>query len=329
MRKIISLLVLFSFTLSACSADKLELHFMDVGQGDSTLVICPNGNSILIDAGGTLGPNSAEGNVREYILNHINRDQRKINTLIITHPDEDHYNFLPKVLRGVGVDKVFRVGVRNDYNELFRNWLSDFPTKKVIVLNQDYFNPKETPNSLIDCGDADIFILAASINAVKSRKKEKNAMSIVVMIRYGNVEAILLGDATHITENMILNRYQNNWLDIEILKVGHHGSSTTSTSKKWADTTKPEIAIVSAGINNTYGHPRGVVIKRLEPHTQRVEPHPMRYAFVTSRRGKYKWKNLDNYRESIYSTATNGYIVIKTDGNEIDIKTFDFEESEE
>ncbi len=84
------------------------------------------------------------------------------------------------------------------------------------------------------------------------------------MIRYGNFEAMLTGDATHATENTILDRYTDTFLDIDMLKIGHHGSLATSTSAAWADTLSPEISVVSSGTRSRYGHPRFEVIDRLD-----------------------------------------------------------------
>ena len=95
---------------------------------------------------------------------------------------------------------------------------------------------------MCDCGDADVFILAADIQASRS---PKNARSIVVLISYGDFDVMLMGDATFDTEDAILERYPEDWLDVEVLKIGHHGSSTTSTSLDWAETVQPKLAVAN------------------------------------------------------------------------------------
>ena len=121
---------------------------------------------------------------------------------------------------------------------------------------------------------------------------------------------MLTGDATTVTENFILNRFPDWFLPCEVLKIGHHGSSTTSTSATWADALTPVTAVASCGFTNAHGHPRKVVIDRLTPHTDDADPvHDFRW--YTSRR---IFEDRANFTESVYSTGTNGRIVISTDG---------------
>lgn len=138
------------------------------------------------------------------------------------------------------------------------------------VVTPETYDRAETPNTAVDCGAAKVWILAAAVEASHSAK---NAKSIVVMVRYGDFEAVITGDATRDTEAVILGRYDPKWLDIDLLRVGHHGSEATSTSASWAKTLSPTLAIVSAGYDNTYGHPRQEVFDRLAPYTQAAAPH--------------------------------------------------------
>jgi len=145
------------------------------------------------------------------------------------------------------------------------------------------------------------------------------------MIRYGSFEVLLTGDATKKTEEAIIGRYDNNWLDVDVLKIGHHGSLSTSTTIPWADIVKPEIAVVSAGHRSSHGHPRKEVLERLDDHTvDNAAPHLMSSA--TGTRGNYTWHNDSNYSESIYSTDTNGNVVVTSDGNGYSVKAAFHEE---
>lgn len=274
---------------------------------------------MLVDAG-SLSGQSAD-TIRDYLLEQIDRYGRDIDVLVITHPDQDHYNLLPEVLRGVPIERIFRVGTRYDYSMKFWNWLEGFPEHQVTVLQARDFDRKGQPNPVMDCGPAEVYILAAAVTAKKSRK---NAMSIVLMIRYGDFEAILTGDATRDTERVIMDRYPSQWLDVEALKIGHHGSLATSTGTQWAGVVKPEIAVVSAGSQNRFGHPRKEVIERLEPYTKAGDSHGMRYA--TGKKGKYRWSSLDDYREAIFSTAVSANVVIRTDGRTYEVRTNPHEE---
>lgn len=307
--------------ISEIANNTLEIHFMDVGQGDSTLIICPNGNKILIDAG-SLSENSSD-HLRDYILEQIDTTGRQIDTLVITHPDADHYNLIQETLRFIPIERILMVGVEEDYKTSFWSWLTNIEDNKKFVLDENHFDTESDPSDLLNCGEVETYVLAASIQANTSRK---NAMSIVLMLRHGDVEAILTGDATRATEKKIMDRYSDNFLDVDILKIGHHGSLSTSTGVNWANTTKPKLAVASADERSRYGHPRNEVLERLEPHTIDVEPHSMSSA--TGKLGNYNWEDVTDYSEGIYLTASNGYIVMKTDGQVIDVEQVDIEEIE-
>jgi competence protein ComEC len=292
----------------------LSLHFIDVGQGDSTLILCPNGSTILIDAGSLSGRSPQE--VRDYVVGQIAPLGGDIDYLIVSHPDGDHYNLLPAILNGVDVGLGYYVGDRGDYadTDVF-DWLVTKPARTLKLSPQD-FDGEAAPNSSIDCGPAKVWILAA---AVQSSQSPKNSMSIVVMVRMGDFEAVITGDATHATENVIMARYSRPWLDIDVLRVGHHGSLATSTSATWANTLTPARAIFSAGFRNSFGHPRTEVVARLTPHTETVAAHPFRDA--TGTQGSYRFTDYPGFLEGAYSTATSGTIVIRTTGTGYRLET--------
>jgi competence protein ComEC len=294
----------------AAESGQLQVHFIDVGQGDSTMILCPNGKTILIDAG-----SSAHGSpedIRGYILELLDRRERRIDVLIVTHPDIDHYNLLPEVLDGVTVGRLFRTGDDDAYNQNFRDWLKSFTSPKKVLYEDDY-DKQDHPNSNIDCGTAEVYILAAGIpTSRRAQNFVKNSLSAVVMVRYGDFRILLTGDGTFDTEDKILERYPHDWLKSNVLKIGHHGSRVTSTGKIWADTVKPEVAIASAPNNSIHGHPTGEVVKRLEDFTKNTEAHPMSYSTGTK---PYHWTQEPDYEEAIYSTATNGNVVVTSDGH--------------
>lgn len=293
--------------IPATASTTLELHFIDVGQGDSTLIVCPDGETILIDAGSSSG--SAVDPIRDYLLAQLDRRERRIDHLIITHPDIDHYNLLPEVLREVPVGHVYRVGELTDYTTAFQHWLDAIPASRTTIYQATDYDPQNQANAQMDCGAADVYLLAAAIPATKSRK---NAMSVVLMVRDGQFEAVLTGDATTDTEDAILARYPASWLDSDVLKVGHHGSLATSTSPTWVQTLSPETAVISAGTRNRYGHPRQEILARLAPYTASADPHPTSSA--THEQSVYKWHEQRDYDEAIYLTATNGNIVVTATG---------------
>ncbi|MFV1985514.1 MAG: MBL fold metallo-hydrolase [Thiohalomonadales bacterium] len=290
---------------SSSQNNNLAITFFNVGQGDSALIVCPNGHNILIDAGSTSGVKADV--IRNQLLNALKDQNRQIHTLIITHPDADHYNRLPLVLQDINVDQVFLVGEQNDYYKYFWNWFSALNSKKKF-LSQTDINKPGTPNSDINCGSAQAFILSAN---EQSNFSSKNTASIVLMIRYKDFESIFTGDATRVTEKAIINRYPASWLDVDLLKIGHHGSLTTSTTTDWSLILSPEIAVVSVG-NNRYGHPRTEVLQRLEIYTVSANPHPMKSATRPDKKYVYEFNN--SYTEAIYSTQVSGSIQVISDG---------------
>ena len=299
--------ILFSALLaSTATAQTLELHFINVGQGDSTLIVCPNGNRILVDAGSTGGADIPA--IQTYFNARVGTNTPQLDTLVITHGDADHYNLLDDLLPGVTVGNIYRVGVESDYSTGFWTWLGNFRTNRGTVLASDYFDDQNTPNPNIDCGAANVHVLAASVVSSTSRK---NAASIVLLISFNLFDVILTGDATFATENVIIGRY-GNWIDVEVLKIGHHGSETTSTSDTWLQHVRPWTAVASAGYHNSHQHARRDVIRRLQPWTISAQPHQIRYGWRTGQVRRL-WTQ-GNYRESIYSTAVNGNVVITSDG---------------
>lgn len=303
---------------AAIASGELALHFIDVGQGDATLAICPNGSTILIDAGSTSGRSADE--VRQYIVSQIEPHGMEIDTLIVSHPDADHYNLLQEVLDEIPIGRAYFVGKREDYSdeEVF-DWLQETPLAKT-ALQATFFDPQVTPNSTIDCGPAKVWILAAAVEHPDSRK---NAMSIVVMFRHGDFEAVVTGDATRATEDVIMTRYSPSWLDIDVLRVGHHGSLATSTSKQWADVLTAKTAIVSAGYDNSYGHPRKEVVDRLVVHTDSVAAHGFRQARLNpaDTGPKYEFLETANFTEGVYSTATSRTVLVRTTGTGYTVTT--------
>lgn len=289
------------------STGTLHVHFIDVGQGDCSFVQCPNGGNVLIDCG-SLGGGDVD-RARAYLRELLDEDAPRIDTLVVTHPDADHYNFLDDVLEGVEVGKILMTGSADEYSaDSFEFWLTE-REELISKLSKSDFDPRDQAPRFCTCPGTEMRVLAADTVATAS---PTNARSIVLLIQHGDVDVLLTGDATFDTEQVIMDRYDHAWLKCEALKIGHHGSSTTSTSQDWAETIRPDVAIVSAAFQNRFGHPRKEVLQRLAPFTKSEEVHPMRWGWSERRRAKFE--NVTSFKEAIYSTATNGTIVLSSDG---------------
>ena len=249
----------------------LEVHYIDVGQGDSILIHL-SGKTMLIDAG-----NNA-ASIITYIKT-LNID--KIDAIVATHPHADHIGGMAEIINEFVVDKIYMPKVAHT-SKTYENLLLTIKNKNLKV------NTAKA-GTTIDLGNK----IKIEVMAPNSENYNNlNDYSAVVKIEYENVSFLFAGDAEAISEKEMVEKYGNK-LKANVLKVGHHGS-TTSTTLNFLNTVSPEYAIISVGENNSYGHPNQETLDKL--------------------------KNIDVFR-----TDKLGTIVAKTDGQTINFafeKTF-------
>lgn len=228
------------------SNHNLRFHFIDVGQGDSSLIITPKGKTILIDAGDEAHAKKVLSYVREQGI-------EKLDLVIATHPDADHIGGMDKVIKNfdIGVFAMPDVSAKtNQYKQIQR----ELKAKKMKATRLYQGDEVQIDDSL----DFEI------LSPVKGKKyDDTNEYSIVAKIVYKDTSFILMGDATMENEVDIINNVPD--IDIDVLKLGHHGSSTSS-SDYFITKTSPNIAIISCGKNNKYGHPHQEVMRVLKKH---------------------------------------------------------------
>lgn len=228
------------------SNHNLQFHFIDVGQGDSSLIITPKGKTILIDAGDEAHAKKVLSYVREQGI-------EKLDLVIATHPDADHIGGMDKVIKNfdIGVFAMPDVSAKtNQYKQIQR----ELKAKKMKATRLYQGDEVQIDD------DIDFEILSP----VKGKKyDDTNEYSIVTKIVYKDTSFILMGDATMENEVDIINNVPD--IDIDVLKLGHHGSSTSS-SDYFITKTSPNIAIISCGKNNKYGHPHQEVMRVLKKH---------------------------------------------------------------
>lgn len=298
--------------LAEDAPSELQVVFFDVGRGDSTLLKCPDGRKILVDAGSSGGLSSSEKTaVRNEIRGHIGD---RLNLLVVTHPDTDHYNLLAETLQGVPVSHVFYGGDRDLYKTgNFKNWLRAFEDDgRTTSPSTRFHDPEAEPNATLSCAGVDVWILAANVpaDAGAAENYVKNTPGIVLRLEHGDADLILGADATTMTEDDILGWYSPEFLAVDVLKLGHHASRTTSTGWDWAATTKPRMAIAStSGGSNPYGHPNGEVFLRVALYTDDLSTsHKLHWCAGQRACGRA------DVREAIYSTSSAGTIVLRSDG---------------
>ena len=222
----------------AIEKDKLNIFFLDVGQADSSLIVY-NDMSMLIDAGNV--------NDGDKILEGIKKlGLKDIDYVIGTHIHEDHMGGMKKIVDGIDIGKIYMPYNDSSTTKYYKELLKSIQSKDMMI-----------EEALV--GDKIKFTdkIEAEIMAVDNTQPEdENDASIVVQITYGEMEYLFMADATTKVEK---NRV---WEDVDVLKVGHHGSNTSS-SKSFLESVDPEISIISVGKENSYGLPKDTIIKRL------------------------------------------------------------------
>ena len=244
--KIVLLVMLISL-LTACMVnnqeinkdEKLEVHFIDVGQADSILLINSK-QSMLIDA----GDSGADKVIIPYLKSlGIN----KLDTVVFTHPHKDHIGSGKEIIENVMVDKVYMSG-KITTTKTFEQLLDSIEAKNIELII-----PKV--GEKIDFGSCDITVLGP----VKEYE-EINDNSLVLKVKYYNTSFLFTGDIEEASEKDIINTAAN--LDVDVLKVAHHGSETSS-SYLFLKEVNPKFSVVTCGVNNDYNHPHKKILDRL------------------------------------------------------------------
>ncbi|MEK7186854.1 MAG: ComEC/Rec2 family competence protein [Patescibacteria group bacterium] len=252
--------------------DALRVYFLDVGQGDSILIDTPSHKRLLLDGGPNRQVLSELGKILPFA-------DKRIDVLVESHPDKDHIGGLPEVVDRYKVSLFLEPGVLSD------NTIDDELKKRV--------GEKNIPTLLarrgmkINFGDgAEVLILFPNRDVTGW---ETNDASIVAKLVYGGKSFLLTGDSPKKIEFILLGLNQE-ILKSTVLKLGHHGSRT-STSLLYAETVSPEYAVISAGKDNSYGHPHKEVLEIMK-----------------------------EIGAQIASTAELGTILFETDGKNLKIK---------
>jgi len=282
------LIIIFGLLISGCeldnlstsinsvidsSKDNLVIHYIDVGQGDATFIELPNNETMLIDA----GEKEYEDKVLDYI-NDLKYDS--IDYVIGTHPHSDHIGGLKNIIDNFSVGKVYLPKASNN-SKTYTNLLKSIKNKGLVV------NSAKSGNNIIDSDNLRVEILAPN----NSDYSSLNDYSVVLRIVYEDRSFLFMGDAEVLSEEEILdNKYD---VRSDVIKVGHHGSNTSSSST-FLNKVRPSYAIISVGVDNSYYHPHPSILKRYE-----------------------------KLGSKIYRTDLEGDIILTSDGNGIEIKNKD------
>lgn len=268
------LLIILKVLLASCGSPEnntLKVHFLDVGQADCILIQAPTGENMLIDAG--------NNDDADMIVTYLNaKGVKKIDVLVGTHPHEDHIGSLDTVIDTYDIGKVYMPRVTHT--------TKTFEDVLIAIKNKGLKIAAAKAGEIIDFSpNTRVEILAPN----SPEYDDLNNYSAVIKLTYGNTSFLFTGDAEDISENeMLASGYD---LKADVLKLGHHGSSTSSTEAFLA-AVKPSYGVISVGKGNDYGHPHEEVLTRLEQAG--IE---------------------------IYRTDESGTVLFATDGDHIVIKT--------
>lgn len=275
--KIFIYITTFSLTFTGCAnanittskinsqfKDKLIVHYIDVGQADSILIQV-NGKNLLIDAGSLKS--------KDKLVSYLKKQGvKKLDYLIATHPHEDHIGGMNSIIKNFAIGELFAPKKIAD-TKSFENMVSALNGKRITTAAAGV---KLNLGANLDCE-----MLAPNSDSYE----DVNNYSAVIKLTYKNNKFLFMGDAQKLSEEEII--ISNTDISCDVLKVGHHGSSTSS-SKDFLDKASPKIAVISSGRDNQFGHPHKETITELKKR---------------------------NY--TIYRTDIDGTIVLTSDGNSI------------
>ena len=253
--------------------DTLEVHFIDAGQADAIFIRLPDGQVMQIDA----GKNSTGEEITEYIRS---QGVEKIDYLVGTHPHEDHIGGLDNVINEFEIGELYmpRISASDTpTTQTYEDVLTAVSSKGMTI------TAPHSGDVIIDGGG----FKAQVLSPAGEDYGDLNEYSIVIKLTYGDTEFLFMGDAEAVNEREIIDAGYD--VSADVLKLGHHGSSTSST-EDFLRRVSPNYAVISCGAGNSYGHPHEEVVERCSG------------------------LGIDLLR-----TDTDGTVVIKTDGQRIDV----------
>jgi competence protein ComEC len=247
--------------------NELEVTVLDVGQGDSILVVSPKGSTLLIDGGGAflgfrgreehLGQDPGEEAVSAYLWS---RGFQKLDAVALTHAHQDHIGGLTAVLENFHVSRLW-LGRETAVPAFIR-------LKQVArTLNVPIEQERRGQSFAWDGVKVDFLWPEASLDEVAP--EAKNNDSLVVRLQYGDRTILLPGDAEKQVEYAMLAENEPGFLHADVLKVGHHGSKNSSMPE-FLDAVGPRVSVISSGVENPYGHPSPELLERLEKRGSRI-----------------------------------------------------------
>lgn len=282
-RALVLAVVIFAFMagegiMYAFRPNEMSVHFIDVGQGDSALVITPHGRAFMIDTGGSRDASFDIGARVDvpYLLEH---GIKHLDAIFLTHAHEDHASGAGGIIKKIPVDTVvaanegkavYQASMRLSSSDMDKAVFASWPEGTEMILDGVRVEVLYAPKGEIS-------------------KKTGNELSNVYRVSYGDASFLFTGDLLKENEKELLRAHD---VRSSVLKVGHHGSKTSS-SEEFLAAAAPEWAVISVGYENSFGHPSQETMQALERHGIKV-----------------------------YRTDCNGAVVFKTDGKSMQVQAY-------
>lgn len=216
----------------------LAVHFIDVGQGDSILIEAPNGDTMLIDA----GERGNEQNVTDYIRQY---GDDTLEYVTATHPHSDHIGSMGSVIRAFTVQNVIMPRLKKENtptHDFYKNMLTAIKKSHAKTI-------AAKPGYTFSFGKGTCTVLSPA-----EQSDNLNDMSVVLRLDWGETSFLFMGDAETAVERQLMNGKYADYLDADVLKLGHHGSRTSS-SAGFLKAVTPDYCVISCAAGNDYGHP--------------------------------------------------------------------------
>lgn len=244
---VISTICIWFFVLKPNNSQYLKVVFLDVGQGDAIYIEAPNGRQMLIDGG-------PDATLLARLSKVMPFADRSIDMIVATHPDMDHIGGFPLLLDNYKVGSILANGFSSS-SEVYSSLEEKIVKKKInkIIAKRGMRIMLDDKRNIY----FDILFPDRDVGSLES-----NEGSIVGKLVYGEKSFLFTGDASLYTENLIEWNENDKTLDADVLKLGHHGSRTSS-SILWLKKVTPEVAIISVDKGNKYGHPHPELLERL------------------------------------------------------------------
>jgi len=234
------------------SQSLLEIHYLNIGQGDAIYIRTPSGADILVDTGPANSINKVLGHTLHFINNSLD-------AVFITHFDADHSGGLAILLRNFSVQYFVTASVYEKTDALLREIIDTH--KAVHTKDRTFLHTTVAAGDKIIIDKVHEIYFEVLSPDTDDKTNEVNKQSLVMRLVYGDTYFLFMGDADKSIERSILQKYSDS-LKANIIKLGHHGSRTSS-APEFLEKVAPEFAIISAGLDNSYGHPHKEVLETL------------------------------------------------------------------